>query len=117
MELRLERVSFGGGVLVVRASGCRQVVACPLCGQATTRVHSRYRRRLADLPWHGLRVRLELSVRRFFCNMPGCHRRVFAERLSITAEAYARRTCRAAAALQAIGLAAGGRPVLDWRRC
>jgi hypothetical protein len=53
---------------------------------------------------------LELTVRGFFCDLPGCHRRVFAERLPITAAAYCRRTVRAAAALQAIGFAAGGRP-------
>jgi transposase len=110
VELRLDRIVFTTGVLVVTAAACRHVVACPLCGQAATRVHSRYRRRLGDLPWHGLRVRLEVTVRKFFCDMPGCHRRVFAERLPLTAAAYARRTERAAAALQAIGFAVGGRP-------
>jgi hypothetical protein len=33
-------------------------------------VHSRYRRTLADLPWHGLRVRLKVCVRRFFRDVP-----------------------------------------------
>jgi transposase len=49
-------------------------------------------------------------VRRFFCDHPGCGRRIFTERLPETAASYARRTRRAARALEAIGFAVGGRP-------
>src|SRR5439155_4061215 len=62
-----------------------------------------------DLPWHGLRVRLELRVRRFFCDVPGCARRIFTERLPKTARPYARRTARAMTALDTIACALGGR--------
>ena len=31
---------------------------CPLCGSTSTCVHSRYVRRVADLPWHGVAFRL-----------------------------------------------------------
>jgi len=58
---------------------------------------------------------LELSVRRFFCDVPDCRQQVFAERLPATAATYARHTHRAAAMLQAIGFAAGGRPALAWQ--
>jgi transposase len=54
-------------------------------------------------------VRLYVHVRRFFCDVPGCKRRIFTERLPNTAASYARRTARAASALEAIGLALGGR--------
>jgi transposase len=54
-------------------------------------------------------VRLDVHVRRFFCDVPGCKRRIFTERLPKTAASYARRTARAASALEAIGLALGGR--------
>ncbi|MGI8765975.1 MAG: ISL3 family transposase [Gemmatimonadaceae bacterium] len=100
---------FAAPELIVTATARRRVVACPKCGHASTRVHSRYRRTLADLPWHGLRVRLAVHVRRFFCDVPGCKRRIFTERLPKTAVPYARRTARAASALEAIGLALGGR--------
>lgn len=39
---------------------------CPVCGVASNRVHTRYTRTLADLPWHGTAVRPELHLRRFF---------------------------------------------------
>ncbi len=41
--------------------------ACPLCQHCSARIHSRYTRTVADLPWMGCAVRLELHVRRFFC--------------------------------------------------
>src|SRR5690349_8337650 len=109
IELQLDQVVFRSPELIVTARARRRVVACPHCGQASTRVHSRYHRTLADLPWHGLRVRLTLEVRRFFCDMPGCPRRIFTERLPRTAAPYARRTVRAVDALKMIALAVGGR--------
>ena len=38
---------------------------CPLCGRFSRRVHSRYVRSVADVPWHGVPFRLRLQVRRF----------------------------------------------------
>lgn len=82
---------------------------CPLCGQVSTRIHSRYGRTLSDLPWHGVTVRLRLQTRRFFCNNAVCQRRIFTERLAALAEPYARRTLQLQEALYFIGLALGGR--------
>jgi len=109
LELQLADIRFAAPELIVTATARRRVVACPKRGHASTRVHSKYRRTLADLPWHGLRVRLDVHVRRFFCDVPGCKRWIFTERLPKTAVPYARRTARAASALEAIGLPLGGR--------
>jgi hypothetical protein len=65
---------------------------------------------LADLPWRGVHVCLEAHVRKFFCDVPGCRQRIFTERLPRTTAPHARRTTRAAAALEVIGFALGGRP-------
>ena len=40
---------------------------CPGCGVASRRVHSRYRRRIVDLPMVGRFVELVATVRRFRC--------------------------------------------------
>ena len=72
------------------------------------RVHSCYLRRVADLPWHGIAVRLELHTRRFFCVNELCQRRIFCERLPSVVAAYARKTVRLIAALELIGFALGG---------
>ena len=95
-------------VLVARPTS--PTAACPLCGRSSPRVHSRYRRRLADLPWHGRVVELRVDVRRFRCPNAACHRRVFAERLPAVAAVKARRTVRLREAQRHIGLALGGEP-------
>jgi transposase len=40
---------------------------CPLCGTVSRRVHSRYRRRVTDLPSSGRSVQLVVIARRFRC--------------------------------------------------
>jgi transposase len=50
---------------------------CPLCSARSERVHSRYTRRQADLPWCGVAVRLQFQVRDFFCDQPMCPRAIF----------------------------------------
>ena len=82
--------------------------ACPLCHQPAMRIHSRYARSLADLPWADVAVRLALHVRRFFCLTANCARTIFTERLPALAAPWARRTRRLAAHHQAFGLALGG---------
>jgi transposase len=83
-------------------------VACPLCLQASSRVHSRYERCVSDLPWAGLCVRLSLCVRRFFCDNAACARRIFCERLGPSIPMYARRTSRLITALTHLALLVGG---------
>jgi len=82
---------------------------CPLCSGSSTRVHSVYSRQLADLPWQGRVVELQVRVRRFRCTSLACRRRIFAERLDI-ARPKARRTLRLREIQQQIGLALGGEP-------
>lgn len=93
--LALERVALEGGeaVIVVRAESRASV--CPGCGASSDRVHSRYRRRLADLPIAGHPVQLVVNARRFYCTAVLCGRRIFAERFDRGLLApWARRTSR-----------------------
>jgi transposase len=83
---------------------------CPRCEFPSAKVHSRYTRRLADLPWEGISVRLHLSARKFFCQNSACKQRIFCELLPEVADPYARRTLRLNDALEVIGFALGGRP-------
>ena len=82
--------------------------SCPVCQRQSDLIHSWYRRRLRDLRWEGIPVRIELHVRRFFCDWDGCPERTFTERLPKTALRYARRTSRLSLALEQITLALGG---------
>jgi len=93
-------------VMVLRATG--EASHCPECRQESRRIHSRYRRRLSDLPWEGIPVRIELRVRRFFCDSEDCGQQIFTERLPKTVQRYSRHTCRLSASLQQITSALGG---------
>lgn len=85
--------------------------ACTGCGKVSRRVHSRYVRSLSDLPAHGRRVRIALTVRRFRCGNDACPREIFAERFGDDIVApYARRTARLQTIVHHLGLALGGRP-------
>src|SRR3954462_3954717 len=87
----------------------RRVMArCPLCGRRSKRVHSRYERTLADLPWDAYAVTIRLRVRRLFCRNIRCERRIFTERLPGITLPWARRTRRLDTRLTALGLALGG---------
>jgi len=82
--------------------------SCPDCGVASERLHGRHRRPLSDLPWQGRPVTLHVHARRFRCLNPTCFRQAFAERLSGTAPAAARRTGRLGDLQGHLGLALGG---------
>ena len=107
-RLRLDLLRVDGSTITVIMATTATSSACPLCGESSLRIHSRYVRTLADLPWHGVAVSVQLTVRRFFCEAADCRRRIFAERLPGVAAPYARRTARLAEAFELIGFALGG---------
>jgi transposase len=94
--------------LTVHLATTAPTAACPLCGYDSPRVHSRYSRRLDDLPCLGRCVRLQLAVRRFVCPQSDCPRRIFAERLPGFAAPRARTTDRLRQTQTDIGSSLGG---------
>jgi transposase len=106
--LRLERIISSADSLTLVVRTTTPAAACPSCGVASVRVHSRYVRRVAELPWHGVAARLELPARKFFCGGHGCPRHVFTERLPRVVAPHARRTRRLNEALTLLAFALGG---------
>ena len=104
-----ESVETEGDTATIRVRAVAGRGICPNCGRASFRVHSRYHRRLADLPAGGRMVRLVVLARRFYCHEARCSRRIFAERFRELAP-WARRTARLDTIVQHLGLALGGRP-------
>ena len=85
--------------------------ACPDCGVFSGQVHSSYERTLMDLPAHGRRVLIRVTIRRFRCSEGACARKTFAEPLAgIVDGRFARRTARSDQLVHQIALALGGRP-------
>ncbi|WP_460948614.1 ISL3 family transposase [Spirosoma daeguense] len=82
----------------------------PACHTLTRRVHSFYQRTLADLPMSGKRIKLLVRLRKFFCALASCPRKVFAQTCSLAFKPYARRFLRADQQIQAIGLQVGAKP-------
>ncbi|WP_433788594.1 hypothetical protein [Actinoplanes sp. CA-252034] len=72
-------------------------------------MHSRYQRRLADLPVAGRLVELCLTARRFFCSNTACELRTFVEQVSGPTRRRARRSEPLRAMLTSIGRALAGR--------
>ena len=96
------------GLIELHAASRQTSSTCPLCRTPSYRVQSPYTRTLADLPWHGVSVQILLRLRRLFCDLPHCPRKIFAERLPGVAAPFARRTNRLADAIELIGFVLGG---------
>ncbi|MFD7409962.1 ISL3 family transposase, partial [Streptomyces sp. NPDC059866] len=108
-KVLVEQVRVEGGVVRVQARTRDGALACPDCGVSSSRVHSWYRRCLADAAVGGRPVAIELSVRRLFCDVASCARRTFVEQVEGLTIRYGRRTVVLATLVQAIALALAGR--------
>jgi transposase len=106
----VENVATGAERVLVTIRASSASCTCPRCGSMARRVHSRYLRRLVDLPVGGRSAEIQLRARRFFCDASGCQRRVFAERFVGVIERYARRTARLEDVVHCLAIALGGRP-------
>lgn len=105
--LRVSCMDARGRPLVLSVEPMSTTVRCPLCSSRSARVHSRYTRTLADLPWRGIAVGFRVHARKFFCENRGCERKIFCERLPDVA-AHARKTGRLKQTLLSIALELGG---------
>jgi transposase len=81
-----------GKVLVLARPRDGTAVPCPDCGAPTRRVHSLYRRHLADAALGGRPAVIDPSVRRLFCDTTRCAHRTFAEQVAELTVKYGRRT-------------------------
>jgi transposase len=106
--LRLDQIEASSSAITVIVTTTTAKACCPLCQHPSEHVHSRYVRHIADLPWMGWEVKLELHTRRFFCLNLGCVRQIFAERLPSVVIPYARRTTRLTDVFILLGFALGG---------
>ncbi|MGE0415431.1 MAG: transposase family protein [Acetobacteraceae bacterium] len=113
----MDAIETGSDRIVVFVHGPEACRCCPDCGALSNRVHSRYQRRLFDLPSHGRVVELRLQARRLRCVSANCSRRIFAEPLPVeVARRSGRRTSRLDRLVHNLGIAscaARRRPRLD----
>jgi transposase len=89
-SLHVETLMLGNDSLTILASPDATDASCPLCGERSNRVHSRYVRTLADRSWADVTVCFLIRARKFFCANPPCPRTVFVERLAGVAQTHER---------------------------
>jgi len=106
--LALESLTVKDTQVVLVVKTIQLIAPCPKCHQPSSRVHSRYKRTVTDLPWQGVTVQIQLLARRFFCTNQTCVRQIFCERLPRVVAAYGRQTVRLNDALCLIGMMLGG---------
>ena len=95
IDERLEYVSheIRGERIEITAESSSESAKCTKCGMGSTKIHSRYERKLQDLPISGKKAKLILLRRKFFCQNPDCPNMTFAEGYSFF-EGRARKTKR-----------------------
>lgn len=108
--LHVEQIVIADDAMQIDLHRTSHTARCPGCCRRSHRVHSSYRRQIADLPIAGYVVVLHLRVRRFRCAAPKCPRRIFAEEVPGLVGRRARRSAPLLASLREIGFALGGRP-------
>ena len=96
--------------LILVARTMARTAPCPSVISPPCSVHSRYQRRVADLPCGSRTVTLVIHAHRFFCHTPTCPRRTFRERFPALVASDARRSHGLLVALTQIGVALGGKP-------
>jgi transposase len=105
---RLVRADLNDDTLTLGIVTTASHSTCPSCRRESWRIHSHYSRKLVEEPIFGHRVRLQITLHRFFCQDELCPRRIFVEPLHGFAARYARTTTRLARTHLEIGLALGG---------
>jgi transposase len=106
--LRLVRHCATADRLILVVTPTRRTARCPRCRHLARHVHSRFARRISDLPCGGRAVTLILHARRFFCRTAACPKRTFRERLPALVAPRVRSTHILRGAFTRVGMALGG---------
>jgi transposase len=81
-ELRYIGHTMGDGSIIIYVEPSRKQARCPYCGAESGKAHSRYERKLQDLPIQGRKVTIYLTNRKYFCINEACEHRTFAGQFS-----------------------------------
>lgn len=107
--LDITSISEAPDGLLVRVTSNRSYSLCPLCATPSEAIHSYYRRKPLDLPCTGRSIRLLLTVKKFFCRVACCPRKIFTERIPELLQPSSRLTIRLRSAIEEVGFASCGK--------
>ena len=90
-------------VMYIYCETKKQPTKCKYCGHESENIHSVYTRTISDLPIQRYKVKIVITVKKYFCNNPKCNHKTFAEPLD-SVEKNALRTKRLDEYINDIGL-------------
>lgn len=85
-NLIISKVEKSDGTLYIYCDIGDTAAKCKYCGMESHSVHSRYLRTVSDLPIREYRVKLVITVPKFFCTNKKCHHKTFAYPLLFVGE-------------------------------
>lgn len=100
----VENIEYDDDKVLILLKPNKQSAKCTCCGTNTTKVHSKYERKVLDLPMLDKYTTLTIIVRRFFCNNINCKRKIFSEQFDGFLLRYKRLTERISNYLIKLGL-------------
>lgn len=107
-EVNITTTRFENNRIIFHLESTSSNRPCPMCKLPSSKVHSKYYRRIADLPIASYYTEAQLITRKFFCNTETCRQRVFSERFNNFVKPHGRRSSRLDERLTIVGLKTGG---------
>ena len=102
-KLKVTRKEIKDDIMYIYCETKKQSTKCKYCGEESENVHSVYTRTISDLPIQKYKVKLVITVKKYFCNNPKCNHTTFAEPLDFV-EKNALRTKRLDEYIKEVGL-------------
>lgn len=93
-DLELVHVNSSNNSFILTLKSTRTSSPCPVCSKKNFRIHSRYTRKVQDLPIGDRSVDLLIMTKRWFCDHSDCKVKIFTERYD-QLSSNRRRTARA----------------------
>lgn len=103
-KFKIENIEHDKNKVLIILKSTALAAKCTCCGAKTTKVHSKYKRQILDLPILDKYTRLSIITRRFFCINSDCKRKIFSEEFKGFISRYQRLTKRLSKYLINIGL-------------
>ena len=102
-KLKVTRKEIKDDIMYIYCETKKQSTKCKYCGEESENVHSVYTRTISDLHIQKYKVKLVITVKKYFCNNPKCNHTTFAEPLDFV-EKNALRTKRLDEYIKEVGL-------------
>lgn len=92
-KLKVVSYKYDGDILIINVTRTNKSANCPYCEKKSSNIHSRYIRKIKDLPIQEYKVILNITTKVFFCKNKNCFTNTFAEQFDFI-ETHSRMTTR-----------------------